>query len=190
MTPEAYARMQRALLPPSKFWRGLESVLTDVFLGAADELVRIDQRGLDLIEESDPRTTDELLPEFETMLALIAEGTEAERRARVQALLIRRQRYRPADFREALAPLLGQAPEDVVVLEQSRAFAVAVNDDSEIFRFYVYRDPELAGDYDLAAAQALVDSMAPSHTQGHVIESVSLLCDDEFSLCDRDRLGT
>jgi uncharacterized protein YmfQ (DUF2313 family) len=186
----AYARMLRGLLPPGRIWRlDDDGVLGQALLGCADELERVDGRALDLIEEADPQTTVELLEDFERVLELEATGTEAERRARVVALLVRRQRYRPADFQIALASLLGQAAGDVVVIETSRAFAIAVGDDREIYRFFVYRDPNLAGSYDLDAAQDLVDAMKPAHTSGHVIESIDLLCDDPLCLCDRDRLG-
>lgn len=190
ITADAFARMLKALLPPSKLWRlDADSVLSLTLLASSDELVRVDGRGQDLLDEIDPRTTDELLPDFERMLGLVASGTDDQRRARVIALIIQRQRFRPVDFQTTLAPLLGQAPADVVVLEQSRAFAIAVGDDREIYRFFIYRDPTAPGSYDLAAAQAMVDRMKPSHTEGHVIESVSFLCDDASSLCDRDRLG-
>lgn len=190
LTAAAYARMLKLLLPPGKLWQ-LEpgSLLSCVMLSAGDELVRVSGRGEDLIEESDPRTADELLPDFERVLEIVADGTLAERRARVVARLIARQRFRPADYQLALALLLGQDAEDVVVIERGRAFAVLVNDDREIYRFFIYRDPALAGSYDLAGAQALVDGMSPSHTQGHVIESIDFRCDDPLSLCDRDLLG-
>jgi hypothetical protein len=244
-----------------------------------------------------------------------------ERRARVVARLVRRQRYRPVDFQAALAPLLVLDPGQVAVIQRTRAFCVAIGDDREIYRFFVYRDPALgafsvidpgeAGNqgfevitthgvwpvemrarsgttiaisfvdnanftaatvevhdgqrwtgsawvaepstcgvlvtgndtraivlvslieaaingasqlvqvtpnpsddpansvvmadmgssneiavfppgtatYFLASAQELLDSMAASHTRGHVIESINFLCDDPFSLCDRDLLG-
>jgi len=89
----------------------------------------------------------------------------------------------------ALAPLLAQAPADVVVIERTRAFAIAVGDDREIYRFFIYRDPTLPDVYFLASAQAQVDRMQPSHTEGTVVESINFLCDDPHSLCDRDLLG-
>lgn len=185
-----YARMLKFLLPPGKVWRlDAGSLLSQALLAVADELARVDERVRDLLTEANPETTSELLGDFERVLDLVAEGTEAERVARVVALLIRRQRYRPEDFRQALAPLLGQDAADVQIIERSRAFAVSVGDDSEIFKFYVYRDPTAPGTYDLDAAQDLVDSMKPSHTEGFVVESVDLLCDDPYSLCDRDFLG-
>jgi uncharacterized protein YmfQ (DUF2313 family) len=186
----AYARMLKALLPPSKIWKlDADGVLSAVALGSADELVRVDGRVRDLLEEADPRTTLELLPDFERVLGLVSEGSLDERRARVVAQLLRRQRFRPVDFQEALAPLLGQDAADVVVIETSRAQAIAVGDDREIYRFHIHRDPGLPGSYDLASAQDIVDRMKPSHTLGRVNESIDMLCDDAFSLCDRDILG-
>jgi uncharacterized protein YmfQ (DUF2313 family) len=189
-TVAAYARMLKALLPPSKIWKlDADGVLSAVALGSADELERVDGRVRDLLEEADPRTTLELLPDFERVLGLVSEGSLDERRARVVAQLLRRQRFRPVDFQEALAPLLGQDAADVVVIETSRAQAIAVGDDREIYRFFIYRDPGLPGSYDIASAQDIVDRMKPSHTLGHVIESTSFLCEAPSSLCDRDRLG-
>lgn len=184
------ATMLANLLPPGRVWRlGQESVLDAVLLGSADELDRIDARVDDLLDEADPRTADELLPEYEAELGLVAAATIEERRANVIARLIRRQRFRPADFRQALAPLLAQDPADVVVIERSPTFCATVGDQREIFRFFVYRDPALPGTYFLASAQALVDSMKPSRTAGYVIESIAFTLGDPFSLLGRDILG-
>lgn len=181
--------MLKQLLPPGRALKLVESVLEKTLLATGDELARVDARGDELLVESDPRTTDELLPDFERMLDLTADGTLSQRRKRVEALLVRRQRFRPVDFQQALAPLLGQLAAAVVVIERTRAFAIAVHSDREIYRFFIYRDPNAPGAYDLDAAQALVDDMKPSHTQGHVIESNNMVCDDSHSLCDRDILG-
>lgn len=189
VTAASYARMLSELLPPGRLWNLVSSTLQNVLLAGADELERVDGRAADIIEESDPSTATELLPEYERELDLEEAATDAERRARVIARLVARQRFRPVDFQQALAVLLGQDPADVDVIENSRAFAILVGDAREIFKFYVYRNPALPGTYFLDSAQAIVDAMKPSHTQGFVIESVSFLCDDPFSLCDRDLLG-
>lgn len=186
-----FARMLIALLPPGKVWRLIAgSDLVRVLEGCADELSRVEARAVNLLDEADPTTTEEMLPEYERELGLSSDGTVEERQARIVARRIARQRYRPVDFQTALAPLLGQDAVDVVVIERSRVFAIAIGDDREIYRFFIYRDPTDPGTYQLAAAQALVDKIKPSHTVGHVIESINFLCDDEFSLCDRDLLGT
>lgn len=187
---DAYRRALQALLPPGSIWRrDLNGILAELLLAAGDEMARVDARGVDLLNEADPRTTKELLPDFERVLGLPSTGTLDARRAIVTALLLRRQRYRPGDFRLVLAPILGQDADDVVILERTAADALAMGDEREIFRFFVYRDPTLPAPYDLAAAQAVVDRMKPSHTVGQVIESVGFVCDDPHSLCDRDLLA-
>lgn len=189
-TAAAYARMQKALLPPGRLWRLTPtSVLSAILLAAGDELERVSGRARDLVEEADPRTTTELITDWERMLNLAAAATIEERRALVVALLTRRQRFRPADVRKALAPYLGLDEEDVEVIETSRALAIATSNDRAIYLFHVYRDPALPGTYDVAAAQAELDTIAHSHTKGKVIESTSFKCNDPYSLCDRDLLG-
>lgn len=300
--------MLSAFLPPGRVWRLADSVLSKLLLAFADELARVDGRANDLYEEADPRTADELIPEYERELALatddilmtlatapmgvetsgadwaatltalvpgispltlsvqIAEsfpntievrdnevfvfpswvsaiGTigvlagaggglivwtvadletaidagsllaqvttpdanptnvlleqverlgafsgDDERRARIVARTIARQRYRPVDFQTALAPLLGQDADDVVVIETTHAQAVAMGDVREIYRFFILRDPNVPGTYYLDSAQELVDQIKPSHTSGHMIETTAALYDDPHSLYDRDLL--
>lgn len=184
-----YAQQMRQMLPPGRLWKTVGSWVDGLLEGAAMELQRISDRLQALYWETDPRYADELMPEFEEDYGVTAEGTLAERRARVVARELAEPRVRPLDFQTALAPLLGQATEDVVVIERSSAQALAMGDEAEIFDFFIYRDPSEPGSYDLDAAQGLVDDMAHSHTKGYVIESIAFACDDEFSLCDRDILG-
>lgn len=185
-----YQRMLMALLPPGKLWRLLgDSLLSKLFEGCADELDRLHARASDLLNEAEPSTAVELLPDYELELDLETAATEEERQARVVARLVARQRIRPVDFQTALASLLGQDPADVVVLERTAAMAASMGDVREKFRFFIYRDPTLPGTYYLDSAQDLVDTIKPSRSVGHVIESIDFLCDDEFSLCDSDLLG-
>lgn len=188
--PNAYARMMLALLPPGRIWRLIgDSLLALLFAGAADELGRLEDRTDDLKREAIPSTAVELLPEYERELELASTGTNADRQARIVSRLVARQRFRPVDFQNALALLLGQLPAAVVVMERTAAFAASLGDVREIYRFFIYRDPSLPGTYQLDAAQALVDQIKPSHTIGKVIESVSAKYDDPHSLYDRDLLG-
>lgn len=187
---DAYQRAALALLPPGKLWRLFgDSVLVKLFAGIAIEFERIHTRALELLAESDPATAVELLPEYESELDIDAAATTEERQARAVARYISDQGYRPVDFQTALAPLLGQLAEDVVVLERTHAMAVSMGDDREIFEFFIYRDPAEPGDYYIESAQEIIDTIKPSHTVGHAIESIDFCCDDEFSLCDRDLLG-
>ena len=187
---DMYKRMQEALLPPGKLWRLIGASLLDkLFAGASDELERLDGRITDLLREAVPANCSELLPEHEAELDLTPTGTTAERKARVVALTLADGGVRPVDFQNALAPLLGQLPADVDIIEITHAQAVAMGDDREHYHFYVYRDPAAPGTYYLASAQALLDQMCRSSCNGQVIESINFLCDDPFSLCDRDILG-
>jgi hypothetical protein len=186
MTAAAFARVLKALLPPGKIWQ-LDDVIENIFLANGDELARVDARAQDLIREADPRTADELLPDFERVLGLEGDGSLGTRRARVVSLLIRRQRFRPADFQQVLAPIFGIPPEDVVVVERTHAQAVALGDEREIFRFFIH--PATPGAYDLEAVQEMIDAMKPSHTNGEGIMTSDFLCDDPNSLTDRDLLG-
>lgn len=68
---EEYLRHLQALLPPGPaFSRDPDAVVTGLLFAWADELARIDARGLDLIDEADVRTAVELLPDWERVLGL------------------------------------------------------------------------------------------------------------------------
>ena len=188
-TAEAYASMMFKLLPPGRLWKWIGAELQKLFLACGDELNRFDERIQDLLREAIPSTAAELLPEYERELGLPSDGTQAQRHARIVARTIARQGYRPIDFQNALAPILGLAPADVQIIETSPAEAASMGDVREVFRFHIYRDPTLPGSYSVTDAQALVDQIKPSHTVGTVIESVDFLCDDSLSLCDSDLLG-
>lgn len=190
---QAYARQMIDLLPPGRLWKLIGDTLLRCFFEAAgEELARAHERAQDLLRESLPDQAVELLPEYEEELALVPlpGETEAVRRARVVGLLVSRQRVRPSDYKQALAGLLVQAVADVDLRETSSAAAVASGHPREVYRFFVYRNPALAGGPgDIGGAQALVDNISHSHVKGHVIQSVNFLCDDPYSLTDRDLLG-
>lgn len=62
---EAYQDQLLRLLPPGFAWnRDPASNMGLLALGLADEFARLDCRGLDLIEEAYPNTTDELMPDW------------------------------------------------------------------------------------------------------------------------------
>lgn len=168
----------------------IASVLYAVLTACADELARVDARAYNLIDEADPRTATELLPERERELAIVAASTVAERRANIVARQLLRQRLRPIDLQNALAALLALAPEDIVIIERTRADVIAMGDDREIFQFFIYRDPAQpgTGPYFVASAQAVLDARKPSHTRGTIIESTGAVYDSPFTLYDRDLL--
>jgi len=60
----------------------------------------------------------------------------------------------------------------------------------DLFNGFVHRDPADAGTYSIANAQRLADKAKPAHTLLMVGESDNFLTDDDFSLTDRDVLGS
>lgn len=80
------------LLPPGRVWNfEVGGSLRKVLLAIGDELARVRARGVDLINESDPRTASETLADWEEMLALPDDlvtaipGTTAGRRVAIAA---------------------------------------------------------------------------------------------------------
>jgi uncharacterized protein YmfQ (DUF2313 family) len=108
MTAEQYALQQRQLLPPGRLWTtDTDSVLWKVFLACADEYARVDTRARDLLNEWDPRTASEMLPDWEKLLGLSGSGlTTAQRRNNCLQKLISRGGQSKA-FYIALAAALG-----------------------------------------------------------------------------------
>jgi uncharacterized protein YmfQ (DUF2313 family) len=66
-----YRHALQALLPRGPAWsRALEAVLTLLLWALAEEFARVDGRAGTLRRQIDPRTADELLPEWEDLLGL------------------------------------------------------------------------------------------------------------------------
>ena len=60
MSAAAYADQLKQLLPRGRLWLlEADAKLRALLLAIAEELARVDARGVDLINESDPRTADE-----------------------------------------------------------------------------------------------------------------------------------
>lgn len=71
MTATDYLAQLQALLPQGFAWpRQADAALTKLLLAWADELARVDGRAADLVEEADPRTTVELLADWERVAGL------------------------------------------------------------------------------------------------------------------------
>lgn len=68
---DAYARQLRELLPPgAAFSPEDDSEISATLQALAQELARVDARGVDLINESDPRTANETITDWERVLKL------------------------------------------------------------------------------------------------------------------------
>jgi len=123
-TPEDYLKQLQQLLPQGTAWpRDVrppepEPTLTSFLRAPADELARVEARAWDLLGEADPRTTSELLPDWERVAGLpdaCSQGaeTEDERRAALVLRLTDKLGQSPAFF-VALAECLGL---EVMVIE-------------------------------------------------------------------------
>lgn len=125
----AYLEQFKALMPPGEAWlpeRGstLEALLS-VF---AAEFAKIDARALELLNEADPRSTLELLGEWETAVGLpdpcIGQPTNLnERRALVHQRLTSRGGQSVAFFEE-IAIALGYD----IRIEEHRPFVCGISD--------------------------------------------------------------
>ncbi len=93
LTAADYRAQLQALLPQGPAWpREEDATLTKFLAGLAEELARVDARAQVLIEEADPRTTLELLPDWERVAGLpdtctVQPDTLQERRAALVAKL-------------------------------------------------------------------------------------------------------
>lgn len=89
-----YKNQLKGLFPRGRLWSFVpDGVLDSLCEGIAAELARIDERAATLIEEADPRTTFELLDDWERLTGLPGEcgllaTTTAERRAQIVSKLI------------------------------------------------------------------------------------------------------
>lgn len=112
MDAQAYLAQLQALLPPGAAWpREPEAVLTRLLAAWAEELARVDRRAHDLLREADPRTTVELLPDWERVCGLPdscagAAETLQQRRAQVVARLTHKGGQSVA-YLKSLAATLG-----------------------------------------------------------------------------------
>jgi len=71
LTTDDYLQQLQALLPQGPAWsREADTVLTNLLTAFAEEFSRIDMRIDNLVNESDPRTTNELLADWERVAGL------------------------------------------------------------------------------------------------------------------------
>lgn len=120
-----YLHAAQALLPPGAAWtlrRG--STLANTLAGLVREFARVEASAARLIEDSDPTTTQELLPRWENLAGLPGCGdlpsTVEGRQDALQAKLTQSVSPNPATFR-AMAVVLGYTGV-VVTRNEARPF--------------------------------------------------------------------
>jgi uncharacterized protein YmfQ (DUF2313 family) len=163
-SPAKYLRPLQALLPPGPAWpRDDDAELTQLLDGLAQEFDRVDSRELALLEEIDPRTTSELLADWERVAGLSAAGkTTAQRRAALHARLLGHGDPSRALMAE-LAAALGYA---ISIREYHDPFVAGSAAGASLFQdewshaWHVYSSIGT----DDAALQAALRAVAPAHT--------------------------
>lgn len=119
MTPAEYLQQLQALLPSGSAWpREPDAVLTQTLAGLAEEFARIDARADDLIEDADPRTTTELLPDWERVAGLPSPCNSGEQTIEERRLALVAK----------LTLLGGQAPHHFVALAASIGLTITVTE--------------------------------------------------------------
>jgi len=99
-----YRRMLQALLPVGPAWpRDEGAVLTDLLAAWAEEFARLNARADDLLNEADPSTASELLPEWELDYGLGGEGAAADRQAAIEGAMNARGGVSPQYFMDLAA---------------------------------------------------------------------------------------
>lgn len=76
-----------------------------------------------------------------------------------------------------------------VNLEELRLLVSNDIDAAQIYNFFAYRDPGLAGTPNIPESHRLFHRTALGHMNSHVIESLAFTVDDPYSLVDRDPVG-
>jgi len=108
------------LLPPGKLFRPRPEALCKRLLEAqADELFRVSERGIDVLTESDPRLTDELLADFERNWGL-PEQCEPD------PFSLTAEQRRAALLRKMRSQGVGSSPTEIVSAAASLGFLISI----------------------------------------------------------------
>lgn len=129
MREDAYVDQLQSLLPQGRAWpRQSDAVLTSMLYVIASELVNTESRANLLIEESDPRTTFDMLVDWEDMAGLPDNCSEAANtlEERYAALLqkLTNTGGQSIAFFQAVAESLGYVD---IEIEEFRPFLAGVN---------------------------------------------------------------
>ena len=122
LTPDDYEGQALALLPPGPAWpRSPEAPPGQLAAGWGYSLARLDAAVMNLIEEADPRTTYELLTDYERVAGLpdlceLAFGGEQESGQRRDALLAR------------LTSVGGQTPAYIVAVAAAMGYDITITE--------------------------------------------------------------
>lgn len=186
-SPASYLAELQALLPSGFAWtRAPGAVLTRVLERFAALLARVEVRAWDLLDEADPRTTGDMLTDWERVLGLpeictVAADTEAERRLFATEKWTIKGAMSPAFYIALVKRLTGV---DITIEEFRLSVAgglvagLPVGPDEETFVWVVdlpevsetvfevgaSSTPDRLGDYREGIVECLLRLRKPSHT--------------------------
>lgn len=176
MTPDAYARQLKQLLPPGLLWQLEEgSWLSRLLAAIAEELARVDARGDDLVEEWDPATADETIADWERVLGLPEFGAElaatlADRQVAAAAKYAARGGQTPAYFVELAARAGFVASYDKVSAYTWRLTVplaqatVAYTTETQAFRAGAARAGDRVASVTVPELEVFIRRASPAHT--------------------------
>lgn len=127
---EDYLGALQSLFPPGPAWpRDDTAPLTRLFAGLAVEFSRLDGRSDQLVDEADPRTTYELLPDWERIAGLSGGALPvAQRQADLVSKLVSRGGQTPAYY-----IALGAAMGLTVTITEFREWSFDMDDDEILY---------------------------------------------------------
>ncbi len=184
---EDYQHQLKQLHPRGKLWNSLlrdDSFYSKLLKGVATEFARIDERTVDLIDEADPRSTVELLPDWEKAAAIPGTcGYLGETIAERQQILTAKVVEQASDNHQELidiAERLGFAPATVTEYESHSAdstvdapiydedwrFAIKLSaPDKPVITFTVEStvDESLGQELSRTQLECAINKMAPAH---------------------------
>jgi uncharacterized protein YmfQ (DUF2313 family) len=118
-TSAQYLAQLQALLPPGAAWpRTADAELTKLLQAWADELARLDARVAQLLDEADPRSTLELIDDWERALGLPDECTDLATTLSARQLACYRK----------LSTLGGQTPAFYVAVAASMGCTIVIHE--------------------------------------------------------------
>lgn len=120
-----YAGQLQQLLPRGRAWEfPPDGLFAGLLLGLAEEFARLDGRALDLLEEADPRTTLELLPDWERIAALPDACTGVPDNATERQVSLHQKLTRPGAQNAAAYVELAARVGYLIEIEEHRPFAM------------------------------------------------------------------
>lgn len=117
-----YQQQLNALLPPGPVWEALRSdpLMQGLLLAWADELARVDASNDSLLDEADPRTTVQLLTEWEAFASLPSACSPANQtQAQRQAALAQRLTGATAITRPSVVQMAADLGVSIAIVEHS-----------------------------------------------------------------------